>query len=51
MKMRYVKVDNIVIEKKKSTKIDLDKTAPINIVAPVDIKSIEYKKSKETEGD
>jgi len=50
MKMRYVKVDNIVIEKKESTKIDLDKTAPINLVAPVDIKPIEYKKSEETEG-
>ena len=50
MKMRYVKVDNIVIEKKESTKIDLDKTAPINLVAPVDTKPIEYKKSEETEG-
>ena len=48
MKMRYVKVNGLVLEKKESTKIDLDKTAPINPVAPVDIKP-EYKKSEENE--
>ena len=46
--MRYVKVDGLVLENKESTKINLDKTAPINPVAPVDIKP-EYKKSEENE--
>ena len=49
MKMRYVKVDGLVLRKKEPTKIDLDKTVPINPVATVDIKPIEYKKSEETE--
>ncbi len=49
MKMRYVKVDGLVLENKESTKINLDKTAPINPVNLDDIKPIEYKKSEETE--
>ena len=49
MKMRYVKVDGLVLEKKKSTKINLDKTAPIKPVNPDDIKPNKYKESEETE--
>ena len=49
LKMRYVKVDGLVFEKKKSIKIDLDKTMPLTSVKPDDKKPIKDKENEKTE--
>ena len=49
LKMRYIKVDGLVLEENKSIKIDLDKTIQLKSVNPDDKKPIKDKENEKTE--